>query len=454
MNEPPVPKRLPRARPHADDELQPVAGNGLLDRRVFLATVLAAGTATVTEPVPAAAATTTESEPWRHMPGAPMRNYGQPSTHERDVIRWVSATPGAPTNGVSWCPLQDLDGIITPNGLHYERHHNGVPAIDPAVHRLVIHGAVERALTFSIDALLRYPRESRLCAIECGGNSNAGWRRKPIQTAVGYFHGLVSCSEWTGVPLRLLLREVGVTADAAWAVAEGADAFGMTVSVPLAKLREDALLALFQNGERIRPEQGYPLRLVVPGYEGVLNVKWLRTLKISREPVMARNETSRYTELQPSGRARMFTFTMAVKSVITAPSAGMRLDGAGYYEISGLAWSGRGRIARVEVSADGGETWAEAALNEPVLPYCFTRFRIPWQWNGRAAVLQSRATDETGEVQPTRATLLATRGRHGYFHYNAIVSWAVAPGGAIEHTYVDADPDSDADDPFDDDWDF
>jgi sulfane dehydrogenase subunit SoxC len=256
--------------------------------------------------------------------------------------------------------------------------------------------------------------------------------------------------------VSLLLREAGVRPDAAWAVAEGADAFGMTVSVPLAKLREDALLALFQNGERIRPEQGYPLRLVVPGYEGVQNVKWLRTLKISTDPVMARNETARYTELQSSGKARMFTFAMAVKSVITAPSAGMHLENPGYYEISGLAWSGSGRISRVEVSADGGETWADAALNEPVLPRCFTRFRVPWQWDGRVAVLQSRATDEAGEVQPARAALLAARGRNGYFHYNAIVSWAVNPQGFIEHTYVDAEPepDADPDDPFDDDWDF
>jgi sulfane dehydrogenase subunit SoxC len=450
MNEPPVPNRLPPAAVNSADAFEPVAGNGLLDRRLFLGTAFLAGAASIARPAGAAA----ETEPWRHVPGAEFSNYGQPSGHERDVIRWVSATSGAPTNGISWCPLQDLDGIITPNGLHYERHHNGVPDIDPAAHRLVIHGQVERPLMFSIDALLRYPRESRICVIECGGNSNAGWRRKPVQTAVGYFHGLVSCSEWTGVPVSLLLREVGVQAGATWAVAEGADAFGMTVSVPLAKLQDDALLALFQNGERIRPEQGYPLRLVVPGYEGVQNVKWLRTLKISKDPVMARNETSRYTELQPSGKARMFTFEMAVKSVITAPSAGMHLEAPGFYEISGLAWSGSGRISRVEVSADGGETWADAALNEPLLPRCFTRFRIPWQWDGQAVVLQSRATDEAGEVQPARAALLAARGRHGYFHYNAIVSWAIDPQGVIEHAYVDAPAAAEPDDPFDDDWDF
>ena len=229
----------------------------------------------------------------------------------------------------------------------------------------------------------------------------------------------------------------------------------MTVSLPLEKLMQDGLLALFQNGERIRPEQGYPMRLLVPGWEGVLNVKWLRTLKVTNRPVMARNETSRYTELQPSGKARMFTFEMGVKSLVTSPSFGMHMQAPGFYEISGLAWSGAGRVTRVEVSADGGETWADAALNEPVLPRCFTRFRIPWRWDGQPVVLQSRASDETGAVQPTRATIIAQHGKHGYFHYNAIVSWAINEQGSINHVYVDADKaQNDGDDPFDSDWDF
>jgi len=450
----PKPPSVAPVRPRLPDigaDSHEVAGNGLLDRRFFLRQGFAGAVAAVGTSGAIAAG----NEPWMRRPGREFSNYGQPSPHEKGVIRWVSATTGAPTNGISWCPLQDLDGIVTPNGLHYERHHNGVPEIDPAEHELVIHGLVERPLKFSIEALLRYPRESRLCVIECGGNSNAGWRRKPVQTAVGYFHGLVSCSEWTGVPLKLLLDEAGIKDQATWAIAEGADAFGMTMSLPLAKLTDDCLLALFQNGERLRPEQGYPLRLLVPGWEGVLNVKWLRTLKLTDQPVMARNETSRYTELQPSGKARMFTFEMGVKSVITAPSAGMALAEPGFYEISGLAWSGRGRIAAVEVSADGGETWADAALNEPVLPRCFTRFRVPWRWDGQPLVLQSRATDESGAVQPARAALIAERGRHGYFHYNAIVSWAVDEQGFISHTYTDDESgDSGDEDPFDADWDF
>jgi sulfane dehydrogenase subunit SoxC len=434
-----------RSKPPA---VAPVAGNGLLDRRMFVT----AGVATAALTTGLAKAGT---EPWLKTPGRPFSNYGQPSPHESKIIRWISANQGVPGNGISWCPLHELDGTVTPNGLHYERHHNGVPEIDPAAHQLVIHGLVAKPLKFKVDALLRYPRESNLCVIECGGNSNAGWNRKPVQTAAGYFHGLVSCAEWTGVPLRILLQEARIKPAAAWIVAEGADAFAMTISLPVEKALDDCLIALYQNGERIRPEQGYPMRLLVPGWEGVLNVKWLRTLMITDRPAMARNETARYTELQADGKARMFTFEMDVKSLITGPSFGMHLEEAGFYEITGLAWSGRGKITRVEVSADGGETWAEAALNEPVLPRCFTRFRIPWHWQGQPAVLQSRATDETGALQPARATLVRARGRSGYFHYNAIVSWAVDADGYIKHTYVDAaEPPAVSGDPFDEPWGF
>jgi sulfane dehydrogenase subunit SoxC len=414
------------------------AGNGLMDRRLFLQrgvrTLAVVGIAARSPAVEA----TPPTEPWMHRPGAGFSNYGQPSAHEAGLIRWISATPGAPQNGVSWTPLHDLDGIITPSGLHFERHHNGVPDIDPAVHRLVILGAVERPLSFDLEALKRYPRVSQILCIECGGNSNAGWDLHPIQTPAGYFHGLASCSEWTGVRIKTLLEETGITNSSKWVIAEGADAFGMTVSLPLEKLLDDAFVGLYQNGEPLRPAQGYPMRLICPGWEGVTHVKWLRTLEVSDRPVMARNETARYTELQPDGKARMFTFVMDAKSLITAPSPGMHLPSDGLYEITGLAWSGRGRIAQVEVSADGGRTWANAELSSPVVPRAFTRFRIPWQWKGQSAVLQSRATDETGYVQPTRAALLEARGRHGYFHYNAIVSWAVAGDGRVSHVYPDA----------------
>ncbi|MCC7411727.1 MAG: sulfite dehydrogenase [Gammaproteobacteria bacterium] len=421
------------------DDRERVAGNGLLDRRLFLkagglsgALLLAGRAGAGDEPTLLELA----RPAWMRTPGRTFSNYGQPAAHERGVIRWISANAGIDSNGVSWCPLHDLEGTIVPNGLHFERHHNGVPAIDPARHRLLIHGLVARPLWFTMEDLARYPMVSRTCFVECGGNSNAGWRQRPIQTAAGYFHGLVSCSEWTGVPLALLLDEAGLTRDAQWLIAEGADAFAMDVSIPVEKAREDAILALYQNGERVRPENGYPLRLIVPGWEGVLNVKWLRRLEASAEPVMARNETSRYTELLPSGKARMFTFVMDAKSLITSPSAGMQMRGPGLYEVKGLAWSGHGRIRAVDVSADGGRTWAPAALQEPVLPACFTRFRIPWHWDGSAAVLKSRATDQTGNVQPERDALVAERGRHGYFHYNAIVAWQVGADGRIHHVYA------------------
>ena len=418
-----------------------VAGNGLLDRRLFLKKGLQFGAISTLASSTALASTNSETNfepanpPWMHEPGKPFSIYGKPSEFEDDVVRFPTQNEMVPGNGVSWTPLHLMEGTITPNGLHYERHHNGVPQIDPKKHRLLIHGLVKKDLTFSIDDLLRYPMQSKICFIECGGNSNAGWNKQPSQSEAGYFNGMASCAEWTGVPLSVLLDEVGLRKKAKWLVAEGADAFAMQMSIPIEKALDDAFLALYQNGERIRPENGYPLRLIVPGWEGVLNVKWLRRLKVTNRPVMARNETSRYTELQPSGKARMFTFPIEAKSLITSPSAHMVLKEPSLHQITGLAWSGRGKISKVEVSADGGETWAEAELQEPVLDRSFTRFRLPWHWNGKPAVLKSRAVDETGYVQPERTELVKQRGRKGFFHYNAITNWHIDSDGFVSHVY-------------------
>ncbi len=426
-----MPKPVPL--PVADAADPPVAGGGLLHRRVLLRSSLVLATAIGGAK---AAADAPDARPaWMRQPGAPFSGYGQPSPHEAAVMRRIGANRTAPSNGVSWTPLEDLEGMITPSGLHFERHHNGVPAIDPAQHRLMIHGLVKTPLQFSVADLRRYPMRSHLIFIECGGNSNAGWHEKPIQRPVGSVHGMVSCSEWTGVPVSVLLREAGLDAKALWAIAEGADALAMNVSVPVARLMDDAIVALYQNGEPIRPENGYPLRLVLPGWEGVVNVKWLRRLHLANQPAMARNETAKYTELQPDGKARQFTFEIGVKSLITSPSHGQRLAGADVYEIKGLAWSGRGRIRQVEVSADGGTSWTLAALQDPVLPRCLTRFRAAWRWDGTPAVLKSRATDESGAVQPERDVLVQQRGRNGYYHYNAIVSWAVDDDGTVTHVY-------------------
>ena len=315
--------------------------------------------------------------------------------------------------GVARTPLQLLNGTITPNGLHFERSHTGIPDIDPDQHRLLIHGLVKRPLVFTLEALARYPMESRIAFLECAGNSGALNSAQPQPLDVQAIHGLVSCAEWTGVRLATLLDEAGVEPDAKWVLAEGADAAAMSRSVPLAKCMDDALVALYQNGERVRPSNGYPMRLLLPGFEGNMNVKWLRRLKLTEAPTMTKDETSKYTILLQDGKAWQFVFPMEVKSIITHPSPGLTLKGPGLYEITGLAWSGKGRIRQVEVSADGGKSWAPAALQEPVLPKALTRFRAAWQWNGGPAVLQSRATDETGMVQPTRAQFVAERGRAG-----------------------------------------
>jgi sulfane dehydrogenase subunit SoxC len=410
------------------------ADNGLLDRRALLRRGLVLATATAAAPARAE-----PSEPlptWMRRPGAPFTPYGQPSRHEAGVVRRIGANRAVAGNGVSWTPLEELEGMLTPSGLHFERHHNGVPDIDPRRHRLLVHGMVRQPLAFGAEQLLRYPMQSRIVFIECGGNSNAGWHAEPIQRPVGSFHGMVSCSEWTGVPLATLLDEAGADPRAAWAVAEGADAVAMNVSLPLAKLREDCIVALYQNGERLRPEHGYPMRLVVPGWEGVLHVKWLHRLLLAEQPAMTRNETAKYTELQPDGTARQFTWVMDVKSLITSPSHGMKLERPDVYAITGLAWSGRGAIRKVEVSADGGASWAEAELQGPVLPRCLTRFRAAWRWDGKRAVLKSRASDDSGALQPERDVLVAARGRHGYYHYHAIVAWEVEDDGVVSHVYA------------------
>ena len=358
--------------------------------------------------------------------------YGKPSPHESAVIRRVRERPPMPTAASAGAPLQDLHGIITPNGLHYIRDHAGTPNIDPAIHRLLLHGLVDRPLELSIDDLLRFPSVSVIHFLECSGNTPF-WKTdliKPTWTAQDT-HGLLSCSEWTGVRLADVLAEAGVQPDARWMLAEGADAAAMTRSIPIEKALDDAILAYAQNGERLRPEQGYPLRLLLPGFEGNMNVKWLRRLKLGRTPFETREETSKYTGLQPDGTARQFVFVMAVKSVITSPSGGQRLTQPGFTEIRGLAWSGEGRVRRVDVSTDGGDTWQEARLQDPVLSKALTRFRLPWRWNGKPALLMSRAQDETGAMQPTRTALLAARGPDTDYHYNAIHGWSLDGDGKV-----------------------
>lgn len=365
--------------------------------------------------------------------GVHMRPYGHRSPHEKTarIIRELTASKGT---GSSRTPLQDLFGIITPSALHYERHHAGVPDIDPAGHSLLIHGLVDRPLVFSVEAIRRMPAVSQIYFLECAGNSVGEPRVEPQPTVQGS-HGLLSCTEWTGVPLATLLAEAKVQLpQAKWIIAEGADNCRMARSIPLDKCLKDTLVVYGQNGEALRPEQGYPLRLIVPGWEGNLNIKWLHRLHVAAEPAMSVKETAYYTELMPGGKAYIFTFEMEARSVITRPSGGQQLPpGPGIHEITGLAWSGKGKIKQVEVSTDGGRTWSEAKLQEPVLPLAVARFRYSWHWDGKAAELQSRCTDETGFLQPSRAEFIAVRGLYSGYHFNAIKSWYVREDGSVKH---------------------
>jgi sulfane dehydrogenase subunit SoxC len=332
-------------------------------------------------------------------------------------------------------PLQDLHGIITPSALHFEVQRGGVPDIDPRKHRLLIHGMVERPVVLTMEDIKRLPSVSSIHFLECSGNTQSEWQA-PTLTNVQGTHGLTSCAEWTGVLLAWLLREVGLQKSASWIIAEGADSTGNERSIPIAKAMDDILIAYAQNGDALRPENGYPLRLVVPGWEGNVNVKWLRRLTVTDRPYMTRMEATEHAVLMASGKARQFAFVMEAKSVITFPSGEQRLPTPGRYEITGLAWSGRGAVRRVEVSTDAGRTWRDATLQQPVLRLAHTRFRFPWRWDGREAVLQSRCTDETGYVQPTRAALVKVRGLHSRLHLNAIQSWKVAADGSVHNVHA------------------
>jgi sulfane dehydrogenase subunit SoxC len=414
-----------------------VAGNGLIHRRMLLTAGTAAAAAIASATLPnSAAADALPVETWMKLPGSGFVGYGQASKYEEKVARTWNTAPGTTGTGAARTPLQLLDGMITPNGLHFERSHSGVPDINPETHRLLIHGLVKRPLVFTLESLGRYPRESRIAFLECGGNGQLLYQKEPAPVGVQAIHGLVSCAEWTGVKLSVLLQEAGVDPKASWILAEGADAAGMSRSIPLAEAMEDALIALYQNGERVRPSNGYPMRLLLPGYEGNINVKWLRRIKVTEGPTMTKDETSKYTITLPDGKSLQFVLPQEGKSVITQPSPGLTMKEPGLHEISGLAWSGYGKITTVEVSADGGKSWANAALQPPVLSKALTRFRMPWRWNGGPAVLQSRATDETGYVQPTREKLIAARGSRTIYHANAITTWAVSDKGEVKHVYA------------------
>ena len=421
----------------SEEELDKVAGNGLISRRHLLRFgASSAGLAISAGALGADQGLSFQIPTWSRQPGPGASAYGARSPFVDNIERLAAQpNPTYPGGGSSRSPLQHLQGTITPNSLHFERHHAGVPNIDPAQHILVINGLVRQPLAFRYEDLLKYQMVSRIHFLECSGNSGALLRGE-IGGSAQSLHGLVSCAEWTGIPLSTLLDEAGVLPEAAWVAAVGADAASMGRSIPLTKALDDVMVALYQNGEAVRPGQGYPMRLFCPGWEGNVSVKWLTQLKVTNEPAQFRDETSKYTDTMPDRSSYQFTFPMGTKSLITSPSGQMTLNQPGIYQVTGIAWSGGGSIRQVEVSADGGQTWAEAAIQGHQLDRALTRFTIPWEWNGGEAILQSRATDSRGNIQPTRSEVIASRGTLSFYHNPCIQSWQVDQAGEVKNVYV------------------
>lgn len=417
-------------------------------RRDFLRKSFLAAGAAMAAPL---AARASEGDPdilnlpsWTTTLGQPVavNPYGMPSKYESQLVRRES--PGLTRVGgasVSFCPLQGLFGIITPSGLHFERHHQGWQDVDPARHRLMINGSdpafLKKPKVYTMDELMRLPSVSRIHFIECGANTGLEWGNVAVPT-VQYTHGMLSCSEFTGVPLKLLLEDCGVDYKRArYVLAEGADGSSMTRTIPMEMVESgEVFVAYGQNGEMLRPENGYPLRLVVPGVQGVSWVKWLRRIEVGDKPWATKDEAVHYIDLMPDGLHRQYTSIQECKSVITTPSGGQTLLTPGFYNVSGLAWSGRGRIKQVDVSFDGGINWQTARIEGPVQNKALTRFNIGWVWDGKPAILQSRAIDETGYVQPTYGQLRKVRGTKSIYHNNAIQSWKVVESGEVTNVQV------------------
>lgn len=380
----------------------------------------------------------TEIQDWNRYlgEGVDKRPYGTPSRFEKHVIRrdvpWLTASP---ESSVSFTPLHDLDGIITPSGLCFSRHHGGIAEIDPANHRLMVHGLVEKPLVFTMEDIRRMPRQNRIHFLECAANSGMEWRGAQLN-GCQFTHGMVHNVMYTGVPLKLLLAEAGLKPQAKWLMLEGADASGMNRSLPLDKALDDVLIAFAMNGEALRPDQGYPLRAVIPGWEGNLWVKWLRRIEVGDMPWQAREETSKYTDLLADGRSRRFTFVMDAKSVVTNPSPQAPLRHKGRNVLSGFAWSGRGAVKRVDVTLDGGRNWQQARIDGPVLDKSLTRFYVDFDWAGQDLLIQSRAMDSTGYVQPTKEELRQIRGTNSIYHNNGIQTWHVKANGETENVEI------------------
>jgi sulfane dehydrogenase subunit SoxC len=450
--------RLIKAPEHFLDEegIRSVFQDGAHGRRDFIRRAFAAAGAAAVAPVAVAQARRPPAEGGdpdilalpEHSRGlgraVATDGYGKPSQYETNVQRRRSPGLTQTTQAsVSFAPLQSLFGIVTPSGLHFERHHQGWWDVDPSKHRLMINGSDERIvrtpLVFTMDELMRLPSVSRFHFIECGANTGMEWGNVAVPTCQ-YTHGMLSCSEFTGVPLKLLLDMAGVDyTRGRYVLGEGADGSSMTRTVPMELIeRGEVIVAYGQNGEMLRPENGYPLRLVVPGVQGVSWVKYLRRIEVGDQPYGAKDEALHYVDLMPGGLHRQYTSLQECKSVVTTPSGGQVLLDRGFYSISGLAWSGRGKVRKVDVSVDGGRNWREARLETPVLSKCLTRFSLDWAWDGRPALIQSRATDDTGYVQPTYRQLRAVRGSRSIYHNNAVQTWQVGENGEVRNVQLAA----------------
>lgn len=411
-----------------------VTTDGHVSRRKFLTAASAGVAGTVI--TGRAVAETLADVPKRQV-GSPLTGHSKRSEYVQ-ISRIPEAGPGMrnvdPSNAInSKTPLDKLSGIITPSDLHYERSHSGVPDLDPAKHRLMVHGMTEKALILTVDELKAMPSISRIAFIECSGNGWENWKKADENLTVQHTHGLISTHEWTGVSLGFLIDLVGKKRESTWMLAEGSDAAGMVRSIPMTdEIMSEAMVAYAQNGEPLRPAHGFPLRLLIPGWEGNLSVKWLRRLKFGDQPFMTRWETARYTSLMPNGKARQFQLRQEINSVITSPSGMMQIK-PGYNRITGLAWSGHGKIERVEISTDAGTTWKDAQLNLPVLPKAQARFQMDWEWDGKPVKILSRSTDDKNNVQPDRRSLINEMGTNALFHYNAQQTWSIDAEGRVRN---------------------
>lgn len=416
-----------------------------LNRRRFLGAAGLAGAGAALSAIPALAGETAKSEAlitdvqdWQRYlgDGVDKHPYGVPSKFEKNVIRrdvpWLTASA---ESSVNFTPLHDLDGIITPSGLCFERHHGGVAEINPADYRLMINGLVDKPLVFTMDDIKRMPRVNKVYFLECAANSGMEWRGSQLN-GCQFTHGMIHNVMYTGVPLKVLLDEAGLKPNAKWLMLEGADSAGMNRSLPIEKALNDVMLAFAMNGEALRPEQGYPLRAVIPGWEGNLWVKWLRRIEAGDQPWQTREETSKYTDLLADGNSRKHTFVMDAKSVVTNPSPQAPLKHKGRNVLSGLAWSGRGTVKRVDVSMDGGRNWQTARIDGPVFDKSVVRFYVDFDWNGQELMIQSRAIDSTGYVQPSKDDLRKVRGVNSIYHNNGIQTWLVRSGGETENVEI------------------